>query len=88
MKVRITQQYRDYTGLSCERFYRILDKRMRYMSGYQMFGFDWITLRSTRPQLAWYMQDCIACDPACVEPAVQESQNGHWINGQVHTPTL
>jgi len=58
-------QYRHYTGLSCERFYRILYRRMTLNAGYQMFGYDWTTLQFTRPELARRMRDCIACDPSC-----------------------
>jgi len=60
-------QYRDYTGLSCERFYRILYQRMTLNAEYQMFGYDWTTLQLTRPQLASMMRDCIACDPSCTD---------------------
>jgi hypothetical protein len=58
----MAKQYRQYTGLSCERFYRILYKRLTLQSGYQMFGFDWVTLRLTSPDFARRMRECLDCD--------------------------
>ena len=54
----MSRQYRDYTGLSHDRLYRILRKRLQREDGYQMFGYDYPTLRMTRPQIASVLYEC------------------------------
>jgi hypothetical protein len=52
------KQYKHYRGLSEDRLYRILYRRItRSLNGGGMFGTDWNTLHVLYPQIAGTMRD-------------------------------